>query len=272
MTTATELARQAFQYYRHARFWKPFAAEGQRLHVFTCGRDTREEPGHRGHGGRTNIDIWDYRTAVDLTHHFARHHREIGVQIEQPVSKAIIDATTRTYDTTRFSRRLVDQNCVIIGSPDVSDFAEILLAELVRVEPYHPQIGLSSTRIKFLKSGRSHSSFYSDPGEGDDAVEGIKVVDHDGGEHTYANTPTRTHGVIVLADNPFPLPESDFGQARRATWTTIGLAGRSEAAEPSRSSSSPVTPGSRPAPCRSCSPMTQMSISMSSTASTRRSP
>ena len=33
-----ELARQAFEYYRHARFWTPFLEE-HRLHVFTCGRD-----------------------------------------------------------------------------------------------------------------------------------------------------------------------------------------------------------------------------------------
>lgn len=195
------LARQSFDYYRHTRFWRPFSEpSGQDLHIFTCGRDTSEDTTQRGSGGRTSIDKWDYQAAVDITHHFARHHRDIGVVIEQPVSKARIDAATRAFDTAEFSQKLINRNCVIIGSPDVSDFAEITLARLLGVSPYSPD-ALLTTGVRIRKAGQRFSTFYEQ--SSDQEPEGVKVIREGEPADFFASQEDRDHGVMILADNPF---------------------------------------------------------------------
>jgi TIR domain len=195
------LARQSFDYYRHTRFWKPFSdRSGQDLHIFTCGRDTAEDTTQRGSGGRTSIDKWDYQAAVDITHYFARHHRDIGVTIEQPVSKARIDAGTRSFDTSTFSEKLINRNCVIIGSPDVSDFAEIILARLLRINPYSPDTRLT-TGVRIRKAGQRFSTFYEQ--SSDQEPDGIRVIRDGKSAAFHPSEGSRDHGVMILADNPF---------------------------------------------------------------------
>lgn len=199
-----DLARQSFDYYRHTRFWKPFSAiSGQDLHIFTCGRDTPEDTVQRGAGGRTSIDKWDYQAAVDITHHFARHHRDIGVVIEQPVSKARIDEKTRSFDTSKFTRELIDRNCIIIGSPDVSDFAEITLASLLGVPFYDPGARLT-TGFRIRKAGRHFSTFYEEASAGE--PDGVTLIREDKPEEFFACENNQDHGVMILADNPFSRP------------------------------------------------------------------
>jgi hypothetical protein len=195
------LARQSFDYYRHTRFWKPFSEpSGQDLHIFTCGRDTAEDTTQRGAGGRTSIDKWDYQAAVDITHHFARHHRDIGVVIEQPVSKARIDGGTRSFDTAEFSQKLLNRNCVIIGSPDVSDFAEITLARLLGVHPYSPDTQLTAG-VRIRKAGQRFSTFYEQ--SSDQEPDGVRVIRDGKSANFFASEGDRDHGVMILADNPF---------------------------------------------------------------------
>jgi hypothetical protein len=205
---ARALARQSFDYYRHARFWQPMSqpAEATRLavgrsslHVFTCGRDTVQDVEQRGLGGRTNIDKWDYQAAVDITHHFARHHRDIGVVIEQPVSKARIDRNTRVFNITEFSRMLADRNCVVIGSPDVSDFAEITLAQLLGVQPYSPETPLT-TGFKIIKDGQRFSTFYE--ATSPEKKDGVLLISKTGTQR-FECTGSRTYGIIIMANNPF---------------------------------------------------------------------
>jgi TIR domain len=195
------LARQSFDYYRHTRFWKPFSdRSGQDLYIFTCGRDTPEDTAQRGSGGRTSIDKWDYQAAVDITHYFARHHRDIGVTIEQPVSKARIDAETRSFDRTTFSEKLMNRNCVIIGSPDVSDFAEITLAKLLGVDPYAPETQLT-VGVRIRKAGQRFSTFYEPSSDQEPA--GVRVFRDGKSAEFYPSGSNRDHGVMILADNPF---------------------------------------------------------------------
>ncbi len=211
LTTANEklgqtkdLARQAFDYYRHSRFWKPFSEpSGQDLHIFTCGRDTAEDTTQRGTGGRTSIDKWDYQAAVDITHHFARYHRDIGVVIEQPVSKARIDERTRAFDTAEFTQKLLYRNCIVIGSPDVSDFAEITLARLLDVPPYSPH-GKLNTGFRIRKAGRRFSTFYEQSSA--DEPDGIRVIRDGQSEDFFASGDKSDHGVMILADSPYAEP------------------------------------------------------------------
>jgi hypothetical protein len=199
-----DLARQAFEYYRHSRFWKPFSEpSGQNLHIFTCGRDTSEEMTQRGAGGRTNIDKWDYQAAVDITHHFARYHRDIGVVIEQPVSKARIDESTRAFDLAEFTQKLIGRNCVVIGSPDVSDFAEITLARLLGVSPYSPHLRLD-TGFRIRKAGRRFSTFYEQSSA--DEPDGVRVIRDGQPEDFFTSSNNLDHGVMILAENPYATP------------------------------------------------------------------
>lgn len=199
-----DLARQAFEYYRHSRFWKPFSEpSGQDLHIFTCGRDTSEEMTQRGAGGRTNIDKWDYQAAVDITHHFARYHRDIGVVIEQPVSKARIDESTRAFDLAEFTQKLFGRNCVVIGSPDVSDFAEITLARLLEVKPYSPDLRLD-TGFRIRKAGQRFSTFYEQSSA--DEPDGVRVIRDGQSEEFFTSGENLDHGVMILADNPYTTP------------------------------------------------------------------
>jgi hypothetical protein len=196
-----DLARQSFDYYRHTRFWKPFSEHsGQDLHIFTCGRDTSEDITQRGSGGRTSIDKWDYQAAVDITHHFARHHRDIGVVIEQPVSKARIDARTRSFDSAEFTQKLINRNCIIIGSPDVSDFAEITLARLLGVPPYSPDARLT-VGVRIRKAGQRFSTFYEK--SSDQEPDGVRVIRDGKSAAFFDSEDDRDHGVMILADNPF---------------------------------------------------------------------
>jgi hypothetical protein len=198
---AMENRNQPFGYCRHARFWKAFSEpSGQDLHIFTCGRDTVEDTVQRGVGGRTSVDKWDYQAAVDITHHFARHHRDIGVVIEQPVPKARIDERTRAFDTAEFAQRLISRNCIVIGSPDVSDFAEVTLARLLDVLPYAPQLPLN-TGFRIRKAGRRFSTFYEQ--SSDNEPDGVRVIRNGESEDFFASSDDLDHGVMILADNPY---------------------------------------------------------------------
>jgi hypothetical protein len=208
LSQARNLARQTFEYYRHARFWKPFTEpSGQDLHIFTCGHDTAEGTDLRGPGGRTSIDKWDYLAVVDITDHFARHYRDIDVVIEQPVSKTRIDEETRTFDTAEFTQKLMNRNCILVGSPDVSDFSEITLASLLKVKSYSPKSQMT-TGFRIRKGGRRYfSTFYEDsPAEHTD---GIRLIRHGQPEEFFVSDHDRDHGVLILADNPFSDPSKN---------------------------------------------------------------
>ena len=78
---------EARDYYRHNRFWRPITEERD-VHIFTCARDVQHDRDNkRGLGGRTNVDMWDYRSVFDITHFFASNYPNTKVTIEEPVSK-----------------------------------------------------------------------------------------------------------------------------------------------------------------------------------------
>jgi hypothetical protein len=99
-----------------------------------------------------------------------------------------------------FSSRLAEKNCVIIGSPDVSDFAEVALAKLLNVDPYRPEERLH-TGFRIIKDAPSFSTFY-EPTFGGASEEGIRLIGQDG-EQKFVCSDERSYGILVLADNPF---------------------------------------------------------------------
>jgi hypothetical protein len=76
--------------------------------------------------------LWDYRAVLDITHFFALNFSETKITIEDSVSKLHgedLETVARlAVRVARMSSMLEDKDCIIVGSPDVSDFAEIVLA------------------------------------------------------------------------------------------------------------------------------------------------
>ena len=92
-------------------------------------------------------------------------------------------------------------NCMIVGSPDVSDYAEVILAKLYNIEPFNntQEISAGDKRFVFYKNNLTdevHSSFYRNVEKEEDS----KVYFF--GE-TLPITEKHTYGVITIAQNPF---------------------------------------------------------------------
>ena len=209
--SAEKKVREAFGHYGQTRFWKPFSKEGH-LHIFTCGRDASPER-HRGAGGRTNIDSWDYQTVLQITHFFAANYPSTRLTIEDPVAKlsaSDLEGAKLGHRVANLMRQLEDKDCVIIGSPDVSDFAEIVLAELHGTQSFGHDAGKSGGKGREKRRGfalikgemKAPSSTYWL--KTDDEEVGVKWIEKDeqfkvkeeGGLGS-------TYGILVVCDNPF---------------------------------------------------------------------
>jgi hypothetical protein len=204
--------KEAQNYYRYNRFWGP-VTKGRKVHIFTCARDfAYDDKSTRGHGGRTNIDLWDYRSVLDITKFLAANYPQVKVAIEDPISKLHgedLDKATRLADRMSHMRAMLEnKNCIIIGSPDVNDFAEIVLAEIHRIDPYtegrHKKKGF--VVIKERKGTRS--SFYWQKNEKDQegvlqiqGPENYEYFPHDAGSED--GKPGAMYGILIVANNPF---------------------------------------------------------------------
>ena len=197
-------------YYRYNRFWGTMSSTND-VHIFTCARDFEQEnDSHRGHGGRTNIDLWDYRTVLDITKFLAANFPHVKVSIEDPISKLHDKDMEKTFDLanhmTHMRSLIENKDCIIIGSPDVNDFAEIVLAKIHGITPYGDV--RSKTKgfviIKELKKG-TKSSFYWR--KEDEEEEGVARINRPGEyeyyPHQSRNTGGTTYGILVVAKNPF---------------------------------------------------------------------
>jgi hypothetical protein len=209
--TAQRKVREAFRHYAHTRFWKPFSQHGP-LHIFTCGRDVLPET-HRGSGGRTNIDQWDYQTVLQITHYFAANFPRTEVKIEDPVAKLAASDLMGSqigYRVANLMRQLENKDCVVIGSPDVSDFAEIILAKLHGTQAFaheadkrggkswEKQRGFTLIKGEMKAPSSTYRLKKDDESVGVEWVEAgknFKVIEKDGSGSTY--------GILVVCFNPF---------------------------------------------------------------------
>lgn len=199
--------------YLYKKTWNPFL-RNRDLHIMTCARDTEEK--HRG--PRTNIDKWDYTTVSELSHFLALKYPKAQVTITPPISKLENDERNRLGIANleqEVSTYLCDKDCIIIGSPDVSDLAEIVLSRLHKIEPYKEE------RLKFngyviiktLQPNKT-SSFYWEKLENE--TEGIYIYDEVSGKYTlFTNIINQAggevYGILTIANNPFVSP----GQKRK---------------------------------------------------------
>ncbi len=204
-----ELHRKAFEYYKFRRFWHSFVNDEEGVSIFACGRDAPKgsaQISRTTDGGRTNIDVWDYRSAIDFTQYFAKEHPAISVTIEDPVPKDPMEETKRRFDSSKYTDPLNDRHCIVIGSPDVSDYAEMALARIIGVDPYEPEIDLHAG-FRIFKSGTSATSTFYREEDNPDAQR-IEIYDPSEGGRVrefplaIAERQYVSYGVLVVANNP----------------------------------------------------------------------
>ncbi len=207
---------EARDYYRHARFWRPIA-ENKDIHIFTCARDIPQDRiDNRGQGCRTNIDKWDYRAVLDITNFFASNYPNTRVTIEDPISKLQgVDLTNGVLladHINSMEKMLEDKDCIIIGSPDVSDFAEIVLAKIHRIHSYTEcrKKNKGFVIIREQKNTLSSFSWEKDNNE----REGIAQIFSENNQNRYEyfphiinglndRGPHKMFGILIVANNPY---------------------------------------------------------------------
>lgn len=190
------------------KIWDGFLENKESLSIIYCGRpNTTAEQEKRGR--RTNIDSWDSKTVSEATFYLAQKYPTTVIRPSPPEAKSQLPHDTKEQaDFKEGLRNGIESdlknkypNCMIVGSPDVSDYAEVILAKLYKIDPFDngQEIGNSDSRFVFYKHNLTdevHSSFYREVDKEDDNkvyfFGDIKKITKD---HTY--------GVITIAKNPF---------------------------------------------------------------------
>jgi len=119
--------------------WDHILEPHGRLKVFTCARGATGS-GSRV-GGRTNVDKWDYISVAELSFFLAQKYKQAEIHIRPPEEKRPIDIAVKKQRSD-LKNEIEDvlsktsDSVIIIGSPDVSDYAEVVLAKAYGVEPY----------------------------------------------------------------------------------------------------------------------------------------
>lgn len=196
LVDAEQKLQQAFNSYKYDRFWEPIARDGTDVHIFTCGRGT-DKNSARAH--RTNIDKWDYQAVVDLTHFFASRYPKKKVRIEDPVEKIQFANDLETGERIAEIKTLLTDHpyCIIVGSPDVNDFAEVVMAAIHNIYAY----GRGKKQRGFIlvkEVSAIVSSFYRQK-EANES-EGVYRVD---GSLPTLKCSEAMAGILVAARNPF---------------------------------------------------------------------
>lgn len=209
------------------------------LEVFTCARPGKPEESKI----RTHIDKWDYMAVNELTLMIGRMYKSSEVTTAEPMNKKEAkDIEGHNNDTSnellkkiqdQIQEHIMGKSCVIVGSPDVSDYAEIVLAKIHNIPPYRPNDDVKSLAFLFyknskdktdektkenIKNPRRLSSFYSEPCDASNNKEGVhfntfheleepKENPDNSGKETIIG---KTCIVITIAKNPFPSPNGEF--------------------------------------------------------------
>ena len=126
--------------YPHRHLWDRVIHESSRLNVFAFGRGARKD--YQRSGFRTIVDTWDYQAVAKLSFFLAQKYRQATVEIEPPEDmrdrKPESVPGWKDYISRRFehmSGEPLDKCFIVVGSPDVSDYAEFILATGYGIEP-----------------------------------------------------------------------------------------------------------------------------------------
>jgi hypothetical protein len=192
--------------------WDPFL-QHKNIHVVTCARGMQEDKDRTG--GRTNIDLWDFKSVSELSLFIAQRYDSAKVPLDPPKNKRMLPELQGNLD--KIHKELLDDlqghDSVIIGSPDVSDYAEIVLACLHGIKPHEIPADSVQMPFRFVKKTeaanhpRRMSAFYRLPGQdGKEKVEfGGQEVDFEETKGIKDEKPVHkgtTYAVITIAKWP----------------------------------------------------------------------
>lgn len=102
---------------------------------------------------------------------------------------------------------LEDKDCIIVGSPDVSDFAEIVLAHIHSIDPYNEERVKRKGYVLIKEGKRANSSFYWQKEKQEE--EGVvQILDNKCEYYPHkvaqeGGSPGKMYGILVVANNPF---------------------------------------------------------------------
>jgi hypothetical protein len=180
--------------------WDDFLTD-KPLSVIYCGRPIAGKEGelhkkYENRGPRTNVDSQDTKAVSEVSFYLAQKYPTSVIKPASPKTK-METVVPEKVEEIRKELRGVYSNCIIIGSPDVNDYAEVVLAELYGVDPFRtsPSV-VKHGGFVFHKNNIKdviHSAFYTKDSK--------NRVEHSGAtdncdDHT-------TFGVLVIARNPF---------------------------------------------------------------------
>lgn len=202
--------------YLYHQIWDPFLTR-KSIRVITCARQASHS---EDRGKRTNIDMWDFTSVSELSFFIAQKFETATVATRQPKNKrsaAELKPPVRQGYHAQLTEDLRGRDCVIIGSPDVSDYAELALSTLHGLEPH--TTGASPSRLPYvfikrtkgINHPRRQSAFYRIPTE--KQKEGVRFgrshslpidcTDRQDGDSYIGHTCV----VITIAKNPFVRPD-----------------------------------------------------------------
>jgi hypothetical protein len=230
--------------YPYKIFWNHFLFKETALKLLTCARNQNDKE----RGERTYIDKWDYKSVSDLHFFIPQLFQYVEVHSEELESKKtvndflvngtdiktlekkyankpinydslnILDANKIELIKKSCEEKLVQfDSCIIIGSPDINDYAEISLSKIHGVLPYkknsNPPFMFSKVTFGVFHPRRI-SSFYKDYIENKTNISAdknygyIEWYKNEGGKTfaSYENEKGRvcqTFGVLTIAKNPY---------------------------------------------------------------------
>jgi hypothetical protein len=143
--TLSEMIRADFSQWSRRRFWTTLLGARGEVSIITGGLHSKDH-------NREMIGDWDLRAASELTSYFSRHQYrpKIETPIYQPELARGFDPELSTENYIRQvinEIRVGEKNCVVIASPDVNPFTEIMLGRLFGVadEALFSKLGRSDT-------------------------------------------------------------------------------------------------------------------------------
>lgn len=192
--------------YLHRKIWDPILEEGD-LYIMTCARDA----GDTERGRRTNIDKWDYTSVSEIAMFIGKNYPNATVNISPPRSKRSDEEVFAGKEKVLedIAKDIKDKNCIIIGSPDVSDYAEVVLAKLLNIEPYEKKRQKFKGYVIIKEPRTVTSSFYWK--KTDKENEGVCTFEMESGMdyNYYENSDEKRsglkkiYGILTIANNPF---------------------------------------------------------------------
>jgi hypothetical protein len=194
----------------YEQIWGPFI-KNDCLQILTCGRNIKHN-----RGDRTNIDKWDFMSVSQLTNFIGKRFPNKDFEISAPLSKLSAKELRKLNVKDireKVKSAIYDKDCIIVGSPDVSDLAEIILAEIHDLDPYVKRRIKSKgyALIKDLDQPKPSSIYWIKKGK---EHEGVCQIDEEATENTYHFNTKKgrvetIYGILIIANNPFVSPNTE---------------------------------------------------------------